>query len=152
GVAQVEHLVGHAGLDVDEVAGLVVDHPRQPRAILVAHSALEDVEHKLEPNVDVRVRNAAGGYCRHVHGEPGRADILRAHAHLVVDAVPAPAVAAAADHLNPVAPLDILLEVVVWTEHRCLLGVRRTSPLPRTINVLTLDDARRRRHSGHLPN
>src|SRR5687767_9697220 len=60
GVARVEHLVRHAGLDEDEVAGRVLHRQREPRTVLVAHAALEDIQHYLEADVDVGGGDAAG--------------------------------------------------------------------------------------------
>src|SRR5207248_834641 len=54
-VADVEHLVGYAGFDEDEVAGLVLDALLEPGTVLVPDAALQDVEHHFESVVDVRV-------------------------------------------------------------------------------------------------
>ena len=110
-VAHVEHLVRHAGLDEDEIAGLVLDDLPKPRPVLVAHVALEDVEHHLEVDVDVRVGDAARRNRRDVHRQLRRADVLRRQAGAVANAVPAAHAAAAADDGDPVAALDVLLEV-----------------------------------------
>src|SRR2546422_56126 len=60
GVARVEHLVRDARLDEDEIAGGVFNGLLQTVAVFVADAAFQNVEHHLEADVDVRVRDAAG--------------------------------------------------------------------------------------------
>ena len=67
GVAQVEYLVRHSRLDVDEVAGFVLDRFLAPRPILVANPALQDIEHQLEADVDMGICDAPRGNRRDVH-------------------------------------------------------------------------------------
>src|SRR5262245_41476394 len=110
-VAQVAHLVRHAGLDEDEVARLVVDRQLETRPVLVAHAALEDIEHDLEVDVHVGEGDAAGRDGRHVHRQLPGGDVLGREADLVADAVPAAAGAAATHDEDAVAPLDRPLEV-----------------------------------------
>ena len=81
----------------------------------MTNPALQDIEHQLEPDVDMSIGDAAGRNRRHVHRQLGRADILGAHSDLVLDVIPAPAVAAAADHEDPVASFDALARVDVAT-------------------------------------
>src|SRR6185295_2160529 len=106
GIAQVEHLVGHAGFDEDEVAGLVLHRLLEPGAVLVAHAALEDVEHQLEVDVDVGVGHAARRDGGDVHRQLPGIDVLGREAGLVLDAVPAAAGPAATDDGDAVVALD----------------------------------------------
>ena len=71
-----------------------------PGPILVADPAFEDVKHQLEADVDVRIGHPARRNRRHVHRQLGRADVLGTHAGLVLDVIPAPAIAARADHAD----------------------------------------------------
>ena len=64
----------------------------EPVAVLVPDPALEDVEHHLEADVDVRVGDAARRNRRHVHRQLLRPDVLGRQSHLVVDAVPVAAI------------------------------------------------------------
>src|SRR6478672_5632097 len=75
-VAQVVDLVWYAWRDEDEIARVVLDALRQPFAVLVAHAAFEDVQHHLEPDVNVRPGNASGRYDRDVHRQLCRAHVL----------------------------------------------------------------------------
>src|SRR4051812_34592100 len=102
GVAQVEHLVGDAGLDEDEIARLVLHRLLQAGTVLVADPPLEDVEHHLEVDVDVGVGHAARRDGGDVHRQLRGVDVLGREAGLVLDVVPAPAGAARADHGDPV--------------------------------------------------
>ena len=52
----------HAGLDVDEIAGLVFDHLFESFAEFVAHFAFDDVENYFEANMDVRVGDSSRWY------------------------------------------------------------------------------------------
>ena len=81
-----------AGLDVNEVAGLVFQHALAADPELVSHPALKDVEHDVEIDVDVRFGYAAGRNGCDVHGKLCGTDILRRHADLVLDAVPITAI------------------------------------------------------------
>ena len=96
-LAQVVDLVRNARLDEDEVASLVLDTARQAIAVIVADATLEDVEHHLEAIVNVCSGDAAGRDDGDVHRQLLCADVFSRHAELVVDAVPLPADAAAAD-------------------------------------------------------
>src|SRR3954467_5062681 len=58
GVAHVEHFVRHAGLDVNEIARLVLQDLFQARPELMPDFSFEDVEDQLEANVDMRVSHA----------------------------------------------------------------------------------------------
>src|SRR5262249_37331404 len=97
GIAQVEHFVRYAGLDIDKVAGLVVHYLFETGAVLVAHPAPENVEHDVEIDVDVGAGDTARRNGGHVHRQLGRGHVLGGQAGLVLDAVPTPAGAAAAD-------------------------------------------------------
>src|SRR5262249_7367172 len=108
----------HARLNINEVAGLVVERLLQAGAVLVTHPALEDVEHDLEIDVDVGVGHAAGRDGGDVHRQLPAADVLGRQARLVLDAVPAAAVAGAADRQDAVAALDVLLQVFAAVRHR----------------------------------
>ncbi len=111
-VAQVEDLVRHAGGDEDEVAGLVVDALAQAVAVLVAHAALEDVEHHLEADVNVGAGDAAGRDGGEVHRQLLRADVLGRQPGPVADAVPAALAAAAAQHGDAAVVLDVAAQLV----------------------------------------
>ena len=56
--------------------GGVLDAMRELVTIVVADAALEDVEHHLETDVDVRSRDPAGRYHRYVHRQRLGADVL----------------------------------------------------------------------------
>src|SRR6516225_8299428 len=73
-VTQVENLVRHARLNVNEIARLVVDDLRQTGAILMANPALENVEHHVEIDVYVCPSHTAGRNRGDVHGK-----VLRPH-------------------------------------------------------------------------
>ena len=81
----------------------------RPSPYLVADAALEDVEHHLEADVDVRVGDAAGRNRGDVHRQRLRADVLARQAFFVVNAVPVAAVLAGADHQDAVVPFDHVL-------------------------------------------
>src|SRR5262245_57490191 len=67
GVAGVEHFMGNAGHDEDEVAGDVLHDVFEFRAKFVTDPAVQYVKHHLEADVDVRGRDAAGRNRRDVH-------------------------------------------------------------------------------------
>jgi hypothetical protein len=67
---------------------------------------VQDVEHHLEVDVDVRRGHAAWRNRRHVHRQLPRPGILRRQPRLVLNAIPAANVAAAADDENPVRAFD----------------------------------------------
>lgn len=96
-VADVEHLVRNAGLDVDEVAGLVLDRLSQAVAIRVPDATLDDEKHHLETVVDVRVRNPTRWNGGDIDREAGRADVLGGQALLILDVVPLALLTAAAE-------------------------------------------------------
>ena len=77
-------------------------------AVFVAHAALQDVEHHLEAVVNVRRGDPAGRDRRDVHRQRVGADVLSRHPELVADAVPLPAIGAAADHRDAAELLDVL--------------------------------------------
>src|SRR4029079_13411404 len=104
--AQVEHLVRDAGGDEDEVAGLVVDASAQAVAILVAHLALEDVEHHFDADVYVGEGDGAGRDCGEIHRQLLGGDVLRRKSDTVADAVPPAFAAAATQHGDAAAVLD----------------------------------------------
>ena len=80
-------------------------------AVLVAHPALEDVEHDLEVDVDVGVGDAARRNRRDVHRELFRRGVPRREAGLVADAVPGARPAAAAEDGDAVVAFDGGLQV-----------------------------------------
>src|SRR4030095_10407733 len=59
GVAHVEDFMRHAGLDVNEIAGLGFEHLFATVAEFMADFAFDDVEDYFEIDVDVRVSDAA---------------------------------------------------------------------------------------------
>ncbi len=61
------------------------------------HFAFQDVKDELEADVNVRMGHAAGRDGGDVGREFGRADVLGRHSLFVMNAVPVPARAAAAD-------------------------------------------------------
>src|SRR5215211_4175700 len=65
--AQVANLVWDSGRDENKIAGLVIYPLPQSLAELVTHSALEDVQHDLEIDVDVSVRNSSRRNRRDIH-------------------------------------------------------------------------------------
>ena len=97
GLAQVEDLVWHARFDVDEVTCLVLDSLFQAGTELVPHLSLKNIKDELEADVDMGVSHAARRDGGDIGGEFGRADVLRRHALLVMNAVPIAARAAAAN-------------------------------------------------------
>src|SRR5262249_23007536 len=96
-LAHVENLVRDPRLDVDEVARLVLDDLLEAGAVFMPHATLEDVEHQLEANVNVSQGDAAWRNGCDVHRKLRRADVVRAHPHLVLNSIPVPAVAAPPD-------------------------------------------------------
>ena len=70
-ITDVEDFVGHAGLDVDEIAGFVDDFLRQSFAESVFDFALHDEEHHFETVMDVGIGDGAGRHGRHVDGQIG---------------------------------------------------------------------------------
>ena len=113
----------HAGLDEDEVPRLVLDDASEARAVLVAHPALENVEHDLEIDVNVGVGHSARWNRRNVHRKLLRADVLAEHAGLVADPVPITPGLAAANHLDAFLSLDTRLRIQAGFRHRALLAV-----------------------------
>src|SRR5205814_4724326 len=73
---------------------------------LVADFAFEDVKDQLEANMDVGVGDPTGRDGSNVSRQFGRADVLRRHALFIVNAVPIPPRAAAADGENAVVIFD----------------------------------------------
>jgi hypothetical protein len=61
-VAHVEDFVRHTGLDVNEIAGLVLQHLLEPGSELVTHFSFEDIKDQLEADVNMGGRDAAGRY------------------------------------------------------------------------------------------
>src|SRR4029079_4255744 len=120
-------LVGDAGLDEDEVAGLVLDRLGESLAVLVAHAAGEDVEHDLEVDVDVRQRDAAGRDGGDVQRQLGRVHVLRRQTGLVADVVPAAHRAAAASDADARAALDRALQVVLLAHALASLPAARAA-------------------------
>src|SRR5207247_377428 len=116
-VAQVEHLVGDARLDIDEVPRLVLDRLLQSGAILVPYAALEDVEHHVEPYVNVRVGDAAGRDAGDVHREVSRGNVLRGESRAILDPVPRADAVTAADDPDAVPAFDVLFEIFVRIRH-----------------------------------
>ena len=66
GIAHVEDFVGHAGFDVDEIAGLVLQHLLEPGSEFVAHFSFDDVKDQLEADVNMGCGDATGRDCRDV--------------------------------------------------------------------------------------
>ena len=97
GFTHVEDFMRHAWLDVDEVAGFVLQHLLEPRAKFMAHPSLQDVKDDLEIHVNVGLRDPARWNSCDVRGERSGSDIFRRHALFVVDPVPIPSRAAAAN-------------------------------------------------------
>src|SRR3954470_22308249 len=59
GIAHVEDFMRHAGLDVDEIAGLVFDCLFEAFTELVSHLSFNDIEDYFEADMDVCIRDAA---------------------------------------------------------------------------------------------
>ena len=112
GVGQIEHFVRHAGFDVNEVAGGVVDRLRQPIAEFMPHAPAQDVQHHLEADMDVRVGDAARRHGRDVHRQLAGVDVFRRQPGLVGDAVPGAHGLAAADDGDATVVLDELGESI----------------------------------------
>ena len=112
--------MGHAGLDEDEIAGLVFDDFFQTLAVFMAHFALEDVEHQLEVDMDVGEGDGPGWDGGDVHGEKLAADVLFRHAGLVADAVPGARTASTADAFDSFVAFDDSFEIVPVFCHVCL--------------------------------
>src|SRR5207248_9879522 len=53
GVAHVEDFVRHAGFDVDEIAGFVLQHLFESGSEFVAHFSFDNVKDELEADVNV---------------------------------------------------------------------------------------------------
>src|SRR5262249_10966569 len=81
------------------------------------HPALENVEHDVEIDVDVGAGDTARRNGGHVHRQLGRGHVLGGQAGLVLDAVPTPAGAAAADDEHAVAPFDRGFQIAVRFKH-----------------------------------
>ena len=93
-------------LDEDEVACGVFDAMHEPFAEIVPDPSLEDVEHDLEPDVNVRAGDATRGNHGDVHRQRLGADVLPRHTELVLDAIPLTAHAAAPDPGEPREAFD----------------------------------------------
>ena len=110
----------NTGLDVDEIAGLVLKNLLEAVAEFVTDVALQDVEDQLEADMNVSFRDAARRDRRDVRRQFCRPDILSRHALLVVDAVPVPARAAAAYRQDPIVIFDgTELNIVFVVFHGC---------------------------------
>ena len=119
-VAHVEYFVGDARLYEDEVAGTVVERPCEARAVLVANTPRQDVEHHLEVDVDVSFGHPTGRDGGDVHRESFGAHVLLGHPDSVPDAVPLAAVVARPKHRDPVTDLDVPRKIEVIS-HALLL-------------------------------
>src|SRR5260370_10557723 len=60
GIAQVEDFMRHAGFDVNEIAGFVLDRPLAAGSELVAYLSFDDVKDHFEIDMNMRIGNAAG--------------------------------------------------------------------------------------------
>ena len=65
-----------ARLDEDKVAGLIIDFHLQVRAVFMSDFALENVQHHLKIDVNMREGNASRRDCGYIHGQLFRADIF----------------------------------------------------------------------------
>src|SRR5688572_33334094 len=110
-----------AGLDENEVAGFVFDRMFERRSEFVSHAALEDVEHDLEVDVDMRGGDTAGWDGGDVHGQLGRRHVLRRQAGPVLNPVPAADIPTTANHENSIAAFDRVLQLGVGTAHQAPL-------------------------------
>src|SRR5262249_46708046 len=117
--------------DVDEVARPVLDRLRQPGPILVTHAALEDVEHHLEADVDMRMGHAARRDRCHVHGKLLSADVPGAHPGPVPDVIPAAAVAPTPNDRTAFPALDAAPQLFVRDWH--LIGGGHRGLPPRAV-------------------
>lgn len=86
-----------ARLDVDEIAGLVFQDLLEAGPEFVADSSLENIKDQLEPDVNVGVSDSTRRNRGDVRREPGRPDVLRRHALLVMNPIPIAARASAAN-------------------------------------------------------
>src|SRR6476619_5571941 len=96
--------------------------------------AFENVKDELETDVDMGVSDAAGRDRGNVGGKFGCPDILRRHALLVMNTVPTPARAAAANRQDTVVIFaGAQLHAVLVVLHSGLSAKLRNSP--RTSNL-----------------
>ena len=90
----------------------------QPVAELVAHAALQDVEHHFEADVHVRIRDAAGRHRRDVHRQLLHVDVLRRQPRLIFDAIPRSHALPAANDGDAVVMFDELRQIHAQSSHR----------------------------------
>jgi len=119
GIAQVADFMGNSRLDEDEVTSRVVYRYREVRPVFVTHTALKDVEHHFEVNVNVRVGDAARRDGRNIHRELPRSDVLAGKSGLVADAIPAARQSRAADHQYSLVAFHIGRQIYFCTSHVC---------------------------------
>src|SRR5262249_53980507 len=107
-IANIEHLVRNARLDINEVAGFVDHRLRQAVAKGVLDPALHDEQHHLETIVDMRIGYRAGRHGSNINREILRADILTGKTLLILNAIPAARATAAAQYGDTIQIFNLL--------------------------------------------
>src|SRR5947209_6540917 len=97
GLAHVEDFVGHAGFDVNEIAGFVLQHFLASVPEFVADFSFNDVKDHFEVDMDVGIGDAARRNGGDVGREFGRADVFSGHALFIMNPIPITTGAAAAN-------------------------------------------------------
>src|SRR6266568_985300 len=101
GVAHVEDFMRYTGLDVNEIARLILNHLLAAGAEFVADFSFYDVKDHFEIDMNMGVRNAAGRDGGDVRGQTRRPHVFARHALLVMNPVPVPTRTPAADGQYP---------------------------------------------------